>query len=182
MKSKIISQIKNKLKFLMKNKEIIDIILFGSVIKGKINPNDIDIAIIIDKSLSKELQEKIDKLDKFHISILTLREFFIKPPTIINTLLREGYSIKNNKYLAETFDFKTRVLFSYKLTSLSLSKKVKIVNILRGLKNDNGFVKKSGGEWLANQVFIVPVSASELFEEFFNNFEVNFKKYYLLMH
>jgi predicted nucleotidyltransferase len=182
MKLKIIFQIRNKLDFLIKDKEIIDVILFGSIIKGKLMPKDIDIAIIINEELSKKLKEKIKNLNNFHISIINLREFFINPPSIINTLFREGYSIKNKRYFSENFKFSNKVLFNYSLTSLTNSKKVKIVNILRGKGKENGLVEINNGEWLANQVFIVPISIDSLFEEFFNNFNVKFKRHYILMH
>ena len=45
MKHLNIQKLKSQLKKICKNKEIIDIILFGSVVKDKDNPNDIDIAI-----------------------------------------------------------------------------------------------------------------------------------------
>ena len=48
-----LSLIKNKLKSLLLDKEIIDIILFGSSIKGKLIPRDIDIALILYKKPSK---------------------------------------------------------------------------------------------------------------------------------
>jgi len=182
MKSRIISQIKNKLDFLIKDKEIIDLILFGSIIKGKTIPKDIDIAIILEKELTNILKEKIKNLKNFHMSIITLKEFFVNPPSIINTLFREGYSLKNRRYLCENFKFSNKVLFKYSLTSLGASEKVKIVNILRGKGKEKGLVETYNGEWLANQVFIVPVSVSSLFEGFFNNFKLNFKRYYVLMH
>lgn len=178
MNLKNILQIKNKLNFLMKEKDVIDIILFGSAIKGKLNPGDIDIAIITEK----QFLSLSEKLKDFHVSNIQLKEFFVNPPTIINTLLREGYSLKHNKYLAESFNFLNRVLFNYSLTSLTPSKKVNLVNLLRGSKGEKGLVEKNGGEWLANQVFIVPVDISSLFEEIFNNFNINFKRRYVLLH
>lgn len=182
MNSKIISKIKNKLGFLIKDKNVIDIILFGSIIKGKTIPNDIDIALIIDKELSSILKEKIKTLKNFHISMINLKEFFINPPAIINTILREGYSIKNKKYFCENFKFTNKVLFKYTLTSLKPSEKVKVVNILHGKNKEIGIVEKNNGEWLSNQVFTIPPSISNIFEEFFNNFKIKFKKYYILIH
>ncbi len=179
---KIISQIRNKLKFLIENKEVLDVLIFGSIIKGKPIPSDIDIAVIIKKELPEKIKEKLKKLNNFHISIITLEEFFVNKPSIVNTLLREGYSIKNKKYFAENFRFLNKVLFVYFLTNLNASKKVKVVNILKGKDKEIGLVKKYKGEWLAKQVFVVPVGSENLFEEFFNNFKIKFKKYYVLMH
>lgn len=175
MKSEILS-IKNKLKRFLENKEILDIIIFGSFIKGSLSPKDIDIAIITDlKSINKFP-------DNFHVSILSPKDFFINPPTIINTLLREGYSLKNDKSFAEIYKFSNKVIFNYSLTSLKPSDKVRMVNILRGKNKETGMVKNNMGEWLANQVFIVPVGNEHIFEKLFLNFKVKFKKSFILIH
>lgn len=182
MNSKTLYFIRDKLKALIMNEEIIDIILFGSVVKGKTTPKDIDIALILYKEPTEKLRQKINQFKEFHISVIPAKEFFVNPPTIVNTLLREGYSLKNKKALAENFAFLNRVLFKYDLAHLSESLKVKIVNILRGKKGEKGLVETNKGEWLANQVFFVPVVSDKLFEEFFNHFKIKFKKFYVLIH
>lgn len=179
MNLEIISKIRSKLKSILKNKEILDVILFGSIVKGKSLPNDIDIAIITEKKKLDLL--KLD-LDIFHVSILSPRDFFINPPIIINTLLREGFSIKKNKSFSESYNFSSRILFKYDLSNINLSTKVKIVNNLRGKGKEKGLVLECNGEWIANQVFTVPVDKLELFERFFLNFKIKFNKYYVLMH
>ncbi|MFA4953268.1 MAG: nucleotidyltransferase domain-containing protein [Candidatus Pacearchaeota archaeon] len=175
MKLNKISQIKNKLKNYLKNKEILDIIVFGSTIKGKSLPRDIDIAIITEKDISIPIPE-------FHVSIIKPKDFFVNIPSLINTLLREGYSLKHDKYLAETYKFSNKVLFTYQLTNLNSSRKVKIVNFLRGKNNQTGLVKQNQGEWLANQVFVVPIETDYLFEQFFLNLRVKYQKSFILIH
>ena len=175
MNPKKSSQIRTKLKPYLKDKEIVDIILFGSFVKGKSAPNDIDVAFITDKNLKP-------KIKNFHISIIKPAEFFKNPPTIATTLLREGYSLKNKKTLAEKLRFKNKILFNYSLTNLNSSKKVKIVNLLRGKNKSKGMVKELGGEWLANHLFIVPPKSDNLFEKFFINHEILFKRLYILIH
>ena len=108
MNSKILL-IKKKLDKLLKDKEILDIILFGSFVKGKSLPNDIDIAIVTDKEIKPELAG-------FHISIIKPEEFFKNPPSIVHTLFREGYSLKNNKSVAELYRFSSNILFVYELS------------------------------------------------------------------
>ncbi|MBS3092510.1 nucleotidyltransferase domain-containing protein [Candidatus Pacearchaeota archaeon] len=175
MNLKILQLIKDKLKDLLKDKEILDIILFGSAIKGKFLPNDFDIAIITDKKLNIVIES-------FHISILKSRDFFINPPSLVHTLIREGYSLKHNKFLSEIYKFSNRTLFIYDLTSLNNSNKVKIVNALRGKNKEKGLVEQNNGKWLANQVFTVPLEYDEFFEKFFINFKVKFNKFYILIH
>ena len=174
MNSKNLFQIENKLKKYLKDKEILDIILFGSAVKGKATPQDIDIAVITNKP-------KIEIPD-FHVSVLKPKDFFVNPSSITHTLLREGYSLKNKCSFSQIYKFSNKVLFKYGLTSLKPSIKVKIVNILRGKNKEKGLVKENNGEWLANQVFILPVKNENIFEKLFLNFKIKFKKIYVLMH
>ncbi|MDP1695478.1 MAG: nucleotidyltransferase domain-containing protein [archaeon] len=175
MKSKILSEIKTKLRSLLSNKEVIDIIVFGSVVKGKAIPRDIDIAIIS--------EEKIDaSIEGFHVSTLNPSDFFINPPSIATTLLREGYSLKNNKPFSEVLRFKSRILFIYNLNGLTPSKKVSAVNFLRGKNKTTGLVKQLEGEWLANQVFTAPLKSEHIIEGFLIKSKIKFTKNYLLIH
>ena len=63
MNSKILLQVKNKLKKYLRDKEILDIVIFGSAIKGKLSPRDIDIAIISEDIINFDIAG-------FHISVL----------------------------------------------------------------------------------------------------------------
>jgi len=175
MNSKDLSIVKSKLNKYLKNKDILDIILFGSAIKGKIMPRDIDIAIITEK-------ERIFHLEGFHISMVKASDFFVKPGSLITTLLREGYSLRHKKFLSELYGFSNRVMFRYKLKGLNPSGKVKTVNILRGKGKEKGLVEQNLGEWLANQVFIVPVENEFIFNKFFLSHKINFNKNYILIY
>lgn len=175
MNSKILSYLRNKLKKELKDKEILDIVVFGSVVKGKEKPNDIDIAIISNEDISINNHS-------IHTSLIKPQDFFINPPAIINTLFREGYSLKNEKPFSQLYNFSNKVLFKYELSSLNLSRKVTAVNVLRGKNKEEGLVKSNKGEWLANQVFFAPVENEHIFQEFFKNFKINFKKFYVLIH
>ena len=173
MNLKELSEIKNKLGKVLNDKEVHDVIIFGSFIKGKTKPEDIDIAIISDR-------EKF-KIKGFHISVISINDFF-KPVGLINTLLREGYSLIRNKSFSEVYGFKNQCLFKYELSDLPASKKVQVVNFLRGRRDEKGLVLEKGGEWISNQVFLCPVLSDFIFDGFFINSKVKFKKYYVLMH
>ena len=172
MKSEKLLAIKKRLKKVLKDEFVYDIILFGSAVKGKSNPHDIDLAIISDK--------KSFDLKGFHVSVINLRDFF-KPIGLINTLFREGYSLKKNKSFSGIYGFRNKCLFRYELSGLNSSKKVQVVNFLRGKKDEKGLVLEKDGEWLSNQVFLCPVIYDSIFERFFLNSKVKFKKYHVLI-
>lgn len=172
MNSKKLLQIKKKLNKFLKDNEIQDVILFGSFVKGKQEPRDIDVAIISNKNYSS--------FSNFHISVLNFEDFF-KPISLVKTLFREGYSLKKNKPFSEVYGFKNKCLFKYDLTNLSLSEKVVVVNFLRGKNKEKGLVSEKNGEWISNQVFLCPIMFESLFERFFINKKIKFKKYYCLI-
>lgn len=167
-----VSLIKSRLKKQLANKDVIDIIVFGSFAKGKAAPNDIDIAVITQK-------EAGINIPGFHVSVLKPEDFFLHPPSLVHTLVREGYSLRNNKPVAELYRFSGRVLFSYELAGLGPSAKVKAVNMLRGKE---GIVVKEGGEWLANGVFLLPASRDSMFERFFIGQGIKYRKHHVLIH
>ena len=175
MNLKLIAKLKKEFHKELKDKGILDIILFGSAVKGKSLPNDFDIAIIT-KEAKKIIKENI------HITLINPDEFFINPPSIITTIFKEGYSLKNHKFISENYGFSNKVLFKYALTDKDASTKVKIVSILRGKNEQKGMVEENEGQWLANQVFIVPPEKQYIFEQFFQNFHVIYKKNHILMH
>ncbi len=175
MSSKDVSAIKNNLKALLKDKEIMDIVLFGSMAKGKAMPSDVDIAVITAKAVRPEAPG-------FHISVLKPEDFVQNPPSLIHTLLREGYSLRDNAPFSEKYRFKSRAMFVYSLNELNASAKVKIVNVLHGKANEKGLVAENGGEWIARQVFIVPTGAEHIFEKLFINLSIRFTKSFVLMH
>jgi predicted nucleotidyltransferase len=170
-----LSQVKNKLKSFLKDKEIIDIFLFGSGVKGRAIPRDIDIVIITEKKIEASIPG-------VHISILKPKDFFVNPPTLATTILREGYSLRKGKSFSELLRFDSRVLFSYQLSLLSNSEKVRTVNVLRGKNRQKGMVESYNGLWVSTSVFIISPEHEYLFEQFFIDRKIKFKKIYLLLH
>ncbi len=175
MRSKNLLKIKKLFRDILEDKNIIDIIVFGSAVKGKALPQDIDIALIYKNKINKN---KIPREKNLHISFISVEEFFRGLP-LTNILLREGISLKYKKPLAEIFRFKNMVLFAYSLEGLRSSKKVKIVN---WLKNKKTGITKYGGVWVRRSVFFVPCVYEKIFADFFIKNKVKFKKWYSLIH
>ena len=171
----VIRLTKNKFKEYLNSKEVLDIVLFGSSVKGKSLPNDIDVAVICKNPI------EINVLG-FHVSILNQDDFLSNIKTLISTLFREGYSIKYNKPFSEKYGFLSKVLFIYSLEGLSPSEKVKIVNVLRGRAGSRGLVLEEKGEWLSNNVFICLIEKENIFSKLLDNFKIKYKKSYVLIH
>lgn len=173
LSSKNLSEIKRRFKEVLKDKAVLDVIIFGSAVKGKALPGDIDAAIV---------SEGHDfDVEGVHVSIVSPKDFFGRVPSIVTTLIKEGFSLRSGKMLSEVWRFDSGVMFSYQLSGLDNSKKVRVVNALRG-RGDRGTVVEKGGEWISQGVFIVPIFSERIFDGFFRNFGVKYKKRFVLMH
>ena len=152
-------------------KEILDIILFGSFVKGRLSPRDVDIAVLdmgVDRSfLKKQILTVIPKAD---IQFVRFQDY---DKSIWLTLLREGYSVRDESYLYQSYGVQPSVLYTYSLQSLSASKKVMFARAIKKFK---------GMERLSNHVVLVPMSLSCEFADFLLhwNIDIDAKEYALL--
>ncbi|MCF7861672.1 nucleotidyltransferase domain-containing protein [Candidatus Woesearchaeota archaeon] len=162
---------KNLVKKLRKllSKEILDIVIFGSLPKGKLYPDDIDIAVITDSP--GDVKEKIKTIEgKADIQIVGLAKY---SSFLMVTILREGYSTKHNEYLHKILGLKPCVLYKYSLKELSNVKKVMFD---RAIKNFDNITK------LSNRVVLVPVEISNEFSDFLRGWklDIDTDEYYLM--
>ncbi len=159
-------QLVKKLKLLLaKNKDIIDIILFGSFVKGKGNASDIDVALLsgvpVDRlKMRKELEALLEK--KIDLQILTPHDYS-KPLWI--SLIREGFSVKHDTYLHQLYKIEPLVLYKYSLKALTVSKKVMFE---RALKNFVGIQR------ISNRVVLVPIHKVEEFNDLLKLWNIDF--------
>src|SRR3989344_4522758 len=116
LKNKIfISKIKN---FYKENKkEVLDIILFGSTVRGKEKPNDIDLVILFrnkeDLDVSYKLKKNLDILSlNINIIIKTYDSLFAENFIARESFLSEGYSLLKKRFVAELLGYSSLILFS----------------------------------------------------------------------
>jgi len=151
-----------KLKGLL-SKDIFDIILFGSLVKAG-RPRDIDIAVIVkDKIKTIEIKKNIRSLIKnSDIEVISIESMH---SPLFFTLVKEGYSVKKNKYLYELYNLKPSVLYKFSLKKLNNVQKVQFE---RGLKN----VIADKGTVLTRSVVLIPISIKDEFNDFLNNWNI----------
>lgn len=158
-----------KLKTLL-NEDIIDIFIFGSKIKGKTNYSDIDLAVLLKKE-DKDIKEKIKRLvPNSDVQILYIEDIYEK---IFLTIIKEGYSIKNNDYMHNLYGLKPVKIYKYSLNQLTPSKKVMFE---RGIKTIPNITK------LSNSVIMVEIKNTGEFEEFLKlwDMDIDTKDYELI--
>ena len=166
MESKRLVEIKNYQKKLKKllNKDLIDIVIFGSFVKNG-SANDIDIALISkDKKDFEEKKKEIKEIigPRLDFEIIDINSLY---SGMILTLIKEGFSVKRNKFIYEINNIKPSILYKYSLKKLSNVQKVQFE---RGIKNVIG--KK--GVFLTRSVIMIPMSIKGEMDDFLKTWNI----------
>lgn len=172
----------------VKKDEVFDVVLYGSAVKGKEEPGDIDVVFIFwDKSLKErlEINQKFkdivkDKIKKLDVKSINFQDLFDNNNLARQGILIEGYSLLRGINLSQRFGFYGYALFSYKLKNLNHNEKTKFTYALIG-RNSEGMVKKVKGEQLGKGVIMVPIENSLFFQDFLDKWKVIYKKKNILV-
>lgn len=158
------------------NKNIIDIVLFGSNAKGKLNPTDIDIAIITRKK-DNEISSIIEKeIKNTHITTYTPEELLTTDEPIILSILHEGKSVITEKNISERLFLKPLVLYTYSGKQINKKDEVRYYYALKGRDGKSGIIKETNTIILAKATFLVPIEYDDTFKEFLTYWKINYKR------
>lgn len=158
-----------------------DLVVFGSFVKEKAFPEDVDIAAITKPAIlpddvergTKEILDSIQgefgkRISKIHLQVVNAADMSKEP--IFLTLIKEGYSVREEKFLRDLYDITPEVLYKYSLKDFTSVQKVQFD---RGLKT---VLAECEGEKLGRTVALVPLDASSAFEEFLKTWKLEFEK------
>lgn len=178
------SKIRNFLK--KHEKEIIDIILFGSTIRGKRKPKDIDILILFKEKenidLNYELRKSLEKINlKAEIIGKTYKNMLSTKFLPREDILSDGFSLILNKKISQAFGYESFIMFKYSLKGFGASKRMMFYYALVGRRDKKGIIQELHGIKFTNAVVLVPLKNSALFEEFLNNWKIKTKKTRILI-
>ena len=171
--------------FKKKNKGIIDIIVYGSFSRGKIDFNDLDLAILFEEkkdinekmSIAQQLRSLIKKEVNYELDIKAIDMSDLMDETFLarQAIISEGYSLLKNKKFSEILGFKSFYLFSYSLKNLTNSQKMMLQYSLRGRRGQKGIMELRNCELLGKGVMKVPTEHSEEFKEFLEKHKITYK-------
>jgi len=140
--------------------EVLDIVLFGSAIKGKENPRDIDLLILFkekkDLDLSYELKKRLKKFN-LDINSKSYNELFDGAFKAREAILSEGFSLIQNKFISAGFGFSNFILFRYELKKLSKSYRMRFYYSLYGRGKERGMIKKLNLIKFSETILLSPV-------------------------
>lgn len=160
---------------------MIDIFLFGSALKSKEIPRDIDILLLFRSKDYKKIEEvsyeiiKLGKKINLNLHAESIIADDLHKEKIYSSVLHEGFSIRNNKFISELLGFEAYSLVTYSLRDRPVSEKVRFSYALYGRKKGTGFLASVEGKEIGKAAIIVPVSKEELAKEFFNQWKISFK-------
>ncbi len=171
----------SKIKKWLRENNAIDAVLFGSYVRSKDNPKDIDICLIIPDAKEKE---SIDLLSSFkqifqkeniHVTILTEKEFIISGNPLVKTLLNEGVSITKNESLSKIYGFENQTLFTYSLNGFKPSDRVRFHYALRGRRGTKGVLSEAKAKMLGGGIIAVSTNKEDLIKSVFDMWGVKYK-------
>lgn len=175
-------KLKESLKSLLKKESFLaDIFLFGSALKSKEKPGDVDvIALLRDRNFGKaeDVIYSIKKLGdnlglNLHIESIVVDNLFREK--IYASIIHEGFSIREMKFIRELLNFKSYMLFTYKLENKKPSDKVRFSYALYGRKKGEGLLRNLKGEIIGKSSILVPIEKQEIMKSFLKNWNIEYK-------
>lgn len=173
----------------LKRKEILDVVVFGSVTKGKEKPNDIDLIVVHLLKLkdvlnvSYEFRKRLEKVFKkeVHIVNINYKDIFDANFLARESLLSEGFSMRNQRFLAECFGYENFVLFKYSLGKMNKSQRMRFYYSLNGRGGEKGILEKNKSYKFSDNVIFSNLENSELMRDFFKKWEVDYIEFPMIV-
>jgi len=159
-------------KFLKKYRNLEDIIIFGSFVKEKYEPNDIDIALLMHEknyNIAQEIKKNLGSVP-IHITVILFKELYTEP--LWKNILAEGFSIKKNKYLKDIVNIKPVMIYSYQIDAMTPTEKTQFNRGLKEIMEVTGSFKTGSGS------VIVPENRIGQMNDFFKTWSKAKKKVY----
>lgn len=143
-----------------------DIIVFGSIVKGSSEARDLDVALLLKNQGSiKEIKESLRFIEK-NMDIEIISSIY-DPLWVV--LIREGFSVKKNKFLFEIYKLEPVVLYKYSLKKLNSIQKVQFT---RGIKK---VLRDAKAKILSRSIVLVPINKKIEFDEFLNTWNLTYE-------
>ncbi|ALM76223.1 nucleotidyltransferase domain-containing protein [Thermococcus barophilus] len=177
--------------FVNEHKEVFDVILYGSTVLGKPNPNDTDLMILTKtklpavkvRGLVLELKRKVSKViprERLDIRIMSLEELFDPNNLASLGIIVEGYSLTKEKPMAELMNGKAYTLFRFTLDGLERKERVKFQYALKGRDMKSGLLKELNGQQLGAWVVLIPIHHTYKFKQFLELWNIKYEAYTIL--
>jgi predicted nucleotidyltransferase len=159
-------------------KEIEDIIIFGSYMKSKENYNDIDVLIIFKTKINKKIEVKLK--EKFNLKKIDLNSTTLKDLDENNFIAQEGIylegkSLITEKSVSEKWGFKSIAFINYDLKKIKGSNRTRFYYALQGRNDQEGYLEKVGAKRYSENVLICDYTIVEKIKTFLDYWKIDYK-------
>lgn len=166
--------------------DILDIILFGSIVRGKEKPADIDILLLFSHKENLEIAYAFRKvLDPFSLPFTiitkTYNSFLLESFAAKESILVEGYSLIKNCSIASAFGYNSFILFRYSLKGFNQSRRMLFHYSLHGRYKNNGMLQKLTLIKFSDTVLLSPVQSVEETKEYLSSWNIAFEEMPVLL-
>lgn len=170
----------NKLRiFLNTNRnELLDIILFGSTVKGKEKPKDTDIILIFRNKENEEVAHNLRKTIAQHNPDITTKTYknLYDNFTAKESILKEGYSIQYNAFIAEKAGYKSMILIKYNLKNKTKNEKNKFYFSLTGRNGNKGMTQIIHIKKFTNNTILCNIEKIEETREYLKTQKIEYEE------
>jgi predicted nucleotidyltransferase len=170
-----------------KNREsIIDIILFGSSVKGKESPKDIDLLVLFnvkkDLDLCYELRKNLEKIGlNPEIVAKSYKELFETSFKAREAILTEGFSLIEKKFISEGLGYFNAILFRYELKGFNKSDRMRFYYSLYGRGENEGMLKELKSNKFSDSILLCPVDNENRMKEYLESWKIKYIEIPVLM-
>ena len=174
------TRLKNKLQAIVESHPgVSDIILFGSVARGKDKPTDMDILVLFKERINKDAEYAIRKEVEKHqknVSIVSKTEKTVLDEAFDarESIIFEGRSLLSGDKLAERHGFGSFGMFKYDFGEWSKLKKTKFYHALNGRGDKKGIADTLNCIKLADSLLLAPLEYIEGLKEFLEAWKINY--------
>ena len=174
------TRLKKKIKeVLTKNPFIVDVVVFGSSVRGKRKPKDIDLLVVFKDRVIKSVEHDIKKIvetDYKEISIISKTEETLLDNSFDarESFLFEGISLITGDTLGQRYGFFSFGIFRYDFKDWSKLKKTKFYYALNGRGSSEGMFHELDCIKLADNILMVPLIKIELMRDFLDSWNLDY--------
>lgn len=180
-------------KFSKKYSEVWDIAVYGSAVRGKQNPGDLDFALILSKkideskklALAQEVKAGIGKVFpsiQIDVKTVVVDDFLDEHFLARQGIIAEGFLLLRKESLAKKLGFATFMLVKYSLQGLTSSQKKMLYYALKGRRDSKGVLTQIGGELISREVLKIPIESSFKIEELLSMHQVRFTTEFMMIY
>jgi predicted nucleotidyltransferase len=163
--------------YLKYKEEIDDIIIYGSALKGKKNPNDIDIIVLFREKVNKEAEYSFRNAlksvtENTSVNSITINELKSGNFSATEGLYLEGYSLIRGKLLSEEMNLLGTAIIIYNVSKIKGSDRIRFYYALNGRDDSKGFASSVGAKRLADNVLLCKYNKIEEIKPFFEQWKI----------